>query len=86
MKKILDMCCGSKMFWFDRSNPDVVFCDIRKETHVLCDGRDLEIKPDIIADFRNLPFSDKSFEHVVFDPPHLKRAGQNSWIRKSTAV
>lgn len=28
-KKILDVCCGSKMFWFDKENPNVEFCDIR---------------------------------------------------------
>ncbi|EBW8880518.1 SAM-dependent methyltransferase, partial [Salmonella enterica subsp. enterica serovar Enteritidis] len=26
-KTILDMCCGSRMFWFDKQNPDVLFCD-----------------------------------------------------------
>ena len=29
-KRILDPCCGSKMFWFDRENPDVLFCDNRE--------------------------------------------------------
>lgn len=24
MKPILDVCCGSKMFYFDKSNPNVV--------------------------------------------------------------
>lgn len=28
-KKILDACCGSKMFWFDKNNPNVEFCDTR---------------------------------------------------------
>ena len=55
-KKILDACCGSRMFWFDKTNPDVLFADIRDEKHTLCDGRKLEIKPDVIADFRNMPF------------------------------
>lgn len=31
-KKILNPCCGSKMFWFDKNNPNVEFCDIRKLT------------------------------------------------------
>ncbi len=26
-KRILDVACGSKMFWFDKHNPDVEFCD-----------------------------------------------------------
>lgn len=32
MKTILDACCGSRMFWFDRQNPDVVFMDRREES------------------------------------------------------
>ena len=54
----------------------------RTEQHVLCDGRTLQISPDIIADFRALPFADNTFAQVVFDPPHLERAGENSWMRK----
>ena len=29
-KRVLDVACGSKMFWFDKNNPDVEFCDIRQ--------------------------------------------------------
>lgn len=68
---ILDVCCGGKMFYFDKEDKRVTFCDIRElETH-LCDGRYFEIKPDIISDFTDLPFEDNSFVMVVFDPPHL---------------
>ena len=35
--RVLDPCCGSKMFWFDKTNPDVLFGDKRSESHVLCD-------------------------------------------------
>ncbi|EML4808974.1 SAM-dependent methyltransferase, partial [Acinetobacter baumannii] len=69
--KILDPCCGSRMFWFDRQNPNVVFGDIRKEEHKLCDGRTLVIEPDVLMDFRKMPFNDEQFSLVVFDPPHL---------------
>ena len=27
-KKILDACCGSKMFWFDKENPKVLLIEI----------------------------------------------------------
>lgn|SRR5574338_104908 len=81
-KYILDVCCGSRMFWFNKSNPAVLFCDIRKEDHILCDGRKLNIDPDIIADFRNLPFDDGQFKMVVFDPPHLNQLGESSWMAK----
>ena len=46
-KSILDACCGSRMFWFDKSNKNVLFADIRQEEHTLCDGRPLKIQPDI---------------------------------------
>lgn len=85
-KTILDMCCGSRMFWFDRANPNVVFGDIRSESHVLCDGRSLEVKPDVLLDFRDLPFDDGSFSMVVFDPPHLRRAGESGWQCKKYGV
>jgi ubiquinone/menaquinone biosynthesis C-methylase UbiE len=80
--KVLDACCGSKMFWFDKSNNDVTYCDIRSEEHTLCDGRQLKVSPDVIADFTNMPFEDDYFKMVVFDPPHLEIAGKNGWMFK----
>lgn len=29
-----------------------------------------------------MPFEDNTFDLVVFDPPHLIRAGKNSWLAK----
>jgi len=82
MKEVLDPCCGSKMFWFDKDNSGVLYCDIRKENHILCDGRKLNISPDEIIDFRSMPYDDKSFDLVVFDPPHFKTLGKTSWMAK----
>ena len=82
MKKILDACCGSKMFWFQKDREDTVYMDIREYEDILCDGRKLEIKPDVIGDFRNIPFQDNSFKLVVFDPPHLVKGGAKSWLIK----
>ena len=82
MTKILDACCGSRMFWWDKQNPDVIFADCREEETILCDGRKLVVKPDVLMDFRNMPFQDNTFSLVVFDPPHLVRAGKNSWLAK----
>ena len=81
-KRILDPCCGSRMFWFDKENVDVIFMDNRELEDTLCDGRKLIIKPDIIADFRDIPFDDDTFYLVVFDPPHLIHAGEESWLAK----
>lgn len=79
-KPIIDVCCGSRMFWFDKKNPNVVFMDNRTVKQTLCDGRKLEIKPDVVGDFRHIPYQDNTFYLVVFDPPHLLRAGQKSWL------
>lgn len=82
MQRILDACCGSRMFWFDKKNQDVLYMDNRKLSDTLCDGRKLEVNPDVIADFRNIPFGDNSFYLVVFDPPHLLKVGEKSWLAK----
>lgn len=80
--KILDACCGSRMFWFDKHHPDTVYMDNRELSVVLCDGRVLNVKPDVIADFRSMPFADETFYLIVFDPPHLVKAGEDSWLAK----
>lgn len=85
-KTILDPCCGSRMFWFNKNNPDVLFADNRTLDTTLCDGRTLVIEPDMIIDFRDMPFEDNTFNLVVFDPPHLIHAGENSWLAKKYGI
>ena len=67
MKPIIDVCCGGRMFWFDKNNKNVVFMDNRTLKTQLCDGRSFEVNPDVVADFRNIPFPDNTFSLVVFD-------------------
>lgn len=81
-KPILDVCCGSRMFWFDKENPHTLFTDIRDDEMTLCDGRKTIIHPDKIEDVTHLSFEDKTFKLVVLDPPHLVRVGDNSWMAK----
>lgn len=86
MKQVLDACCGSRMFWFDKNDARAVFVDIRRERHDLPDvssrggQRELVIDPDYQADFTALPFPDDTFHLVVFDPPHFQRNGAKSWM------
>ena len=76
------------MMWADKGNPMVTFGDLRKETITVTDRsrgnpsgtRTLRIEPDVLMDFRLMPFADASFDLVVFDPPHLVRAGARSWL------
>ena len=88
-KKILDVTCGSRTIWFNKNHPAAIYCDVRDEE---CTGvwkstnRDSErtciVHPDVLCDFTDLPFPDNSFALVVFDPPHLRRVGENAWMRK----
>lgn len=82
VKPILDACCGSRMFWFDRQHENSVYMDNRTIDTTLCDGRKLIINPDVVADFRRMPFKDDQFSLVVFDPPHLKNIGDGAWMAK----
>jgi hypothetical protein len=87
-ERVLDACCGSRMMWFDRGHPDVIFGDSRCETVTVTDRshgntsgtRTLRIEPDVLMDFRALPYPDASFKLVAFDPPHLIHAGPKSWL------
>jgi SAM-dependent methyltransferase len=41
-----------------------------------------ECAPDLVGDFRAMPFEDGSFQLVLFDPPHLVRSQEStSYIR-----
>lgn len=80
-KTILDVACGGKMFYFDKNDSRVLFCDIRKGVFEFPTNRKIEIKPDIVANFADLPFDDDSFKMVVFDPPHLLRNTGDSILR-----
>lgn len=85
---VLDVCCGSRMFWFDREDSRAVFMDNRSESWTLKDkssrggARHFELRPQILGDFQSIPFADGAFFLVVFDPPHLLRNGANGWLAK----
>lgn len=81
-KPVIDVCCGSRMFYFNKLDERVLFCDKRNESHVICDGRVVDINPDVQVDFTALPFEDETFYQVCFDPPHLIKVGHNSWLAK----
>lgn len=74
---VLDVCCGARMFWFDKSDRRALFVDKRSGAFTYKNGerqRDylIWVNPDVIADFTALPFPNETFPMVVFDPPHFK--------------
>lgn len=77
---VLDPASGGRMMYFDKQDPRVLFGDIRDESWELCDGRRFDVHPDRLMDYRHLPFADGSYRLVVFDPPHLVRGGDKSYM------
>ena len=86
MSEILDVCCGGRMWWSDKADARAVYMDNRELECTLCDGRAFRVAPDVVGDFRNIPFADGSFAMVLFDPPHLKNVGKNAWTAKKYGI
>ena len=88
-KHILDATCGARTIWFDKKCPAAVYFDCREEHEIAIwkstkndSVRTLDVVPDVIGDFTEMPFEDESFELVVFDPPHILQFGENAWLQK----
>lgn len=64
-EKILDATVNAGRFWRGSSYP-VTGLDI-----------DPSFKPDVVADNREMPFDDESFDVVVYDPPHIPNQGKD---------
>lgn len=74
--------------WFDRRDARALFIDKRRETLLAKDfsvkngEREIVVDPNLVADFTALPFPDETFSLVAFDPPHIQRSGDTSWLLK----
>ena len=72
--EILDVCCGGRMWWWDKQHPLAVYMDRRVAPPGSSKRRPKwSCQPDLLADFTAIPFADEAFRLVVFDPPHLVR-------------
>ena len=72
---VLDACCGTKAFWFDKDDSRAVFHDRRNEECPIKPdaghpARNLIVRPDVVGDFTDMQFPSDTFALVVFDPPH----------------
>lgn len=86
-KYILDMTCGGRSIWFQKNHPNTIFFDRRDVEYEQTFGsnpsaRHIRVHPDVMGDFRELPFADNTFNLVVFDPPHIVRGGER-WLTKA---
>ena len=85
---VLDACCSTRMFWFDKQDARALYVDKREGTRIIDVGTPgtigrtpKTVAPDMVVDFRDMPFPDETFWHVVFDPPHFhKGAGATGRI------
>jgi len=86
-KFILDACCGGKMMWNNKNQPNTIYIDIREEEIGFIKSKTtFKVKPDFIMDFRKLKFQDKRFKLIVWDPPHMKFLGDTSIFKKQFGV
>jgi hypothetical protein len=64
---VLDPTCGiARGMW----------SDYRPESLVCCDSNPA-VGPDVVADFRAMPFPDESFDTILFDPPYKANKGDS---------
>lgn len=82
-KTILDACCGARSIWYDKKHPNAVYMDIRTmPTGTFKVRPNFSVCPDVLADFRKMPFGDRTFKLIVWDPPHMKNLSPNGWVAK----
>lgn len=82
-KLILDACCGGRSCWNDKNNPFVLFADIRvAEPGHISLRPNHEVRPDVIVDFREMPFENETFSLILFDPPHIFKRNNDGLIAK----
>lgn len=83
-KLILDACCGNKMFWFQKDQPETLYIDKRRVDPMTVgkgkNARQFSVGPDHVMDFRNMDLENESFKLVVFDPPHFTSLGEKSYM------
>ncbi len=86
-KFILDMACGPKHIWVNKNHPNTLYIDIRREEKGYIKTRvNREVNPDMIVDNRDMPFKNKEFKLIIWDPPHIKSNCTSGAIAKQYGV
>ena len=66
-KIILDACCGGRMMWFNKKQPNTIYQDIREEEKGFIKGAEFySVIPDIIQAFYIHTFT-QIFKHASAD-------------------
>lgn len=85
---VLDATCGSRMMWFEKHDGRALYIDKRVGIFPVTrksrpNAAPTVVAPDEVMDFTAMRFPDSSFDHVVFDPPHLSKIGDTSTTAKN---
>lgn len=90
MPAVLDVCCGSRAFWFDKNDERALFIDKRSGVFPLVNSgtprAPVVVSPDWQGSFEELPYPDDTFNHVVFDPPHIVESSASGNVAKYYGV
>ena len=63
---ILDACCGGRHIWIQKNNDKTVYMDIRAvERGTIQLQPNWCVEPDIVSDYRDMPFDDNTFDFEV---------------------
>lgn len=73
-ESILDATCGGRSIWLPgkKDHYNTLYIDNREVSPDEFEHRNYSVDPDEVQDFRDVPYADKSFNLIVFDPPHKK--------------
>jgi len=87
---VLDACCGSRAFWFDKADQRCLYVDKRAgvfpQNHNDSPRQPIVVAPDWQGSFTALPFPSDTFAHVVFDPPHIVESSASGNVAKYYGV
>ena len=67
---ILDATAGNRLIWENKNSSNIIYLDFNKR---------LQVTPSIFGDNRHLPFKDKVFDTVFFDPPYASGYKTHFW-------
>lgn len=86
---VLDACCGGRAFWFDKEDDRAVFVDKRKGVFPIVrktPRSPVDVRPDWHGSFTEMPFPSDTFDHVIFDPPHIVEFSESGNVAKTYGV
>ena len=87
---VLDVCCGSRAFWFDKQDERALYVDKRSgvfpRKHSDRPRAPVVVSPDWQGSFTELPYQDGAFDHVIFDPPHILNSSASGNVAKYYGV